>query len=189
MEVMLDIETMSTSTSRALVLSVGAQKFMMRREMPDFGEQLLVVFETDEQLLRGREVLVGTQRWWAQQSPEARRHWFGAKDKHSLASGLEALSRFVDAGSKVWANGVVFDIGNLESLYSDAGYKVPWEYNAVRDARTVYQLFPVGQRQRPPAPMAAGMPVAHDPVDDCREQIWRLWERLPEVCFGLEGPE
>ncbi len=175
--VMIDIETMGTHTSLSLILSVGAVAFDLTAIGANLSEtRFLEVLALEPQILGGRIIDPGTQRWWSLQTPEARAHWELAKERIHPAYLRDKVSNYlreqgVGEATFVWANGIVFDLGNLEHLFG--GFN-PWKYNVVRDARTMYQL-----------PKKRAMPenltfVGHDPVEDCRKQIWRLWEHMPE---------
>jgi hypothetical protein len=177
--VMIDIETMGTHTSNSLILSVGAWGFDLKKAGPTFKEvPFLRVLALEPQMLKGRQIDRPTQDWWAQQSLEARSHWESASEKihpMCLRSAIaDYLSDLSSPDTLILANGVVFDIGNLENLFSLWGASAPWKYNVARDARTIYQL--TKKRAMPDDPTFVG----HDPIGDCNKQIWRLWEHAPE---------
>ena len=165
--VMIDIETMSTHNSNALILSVGALEFGLGSAGYSLGEKRLWVLDPVEQLLLGRHVDPKTQTFWKGQPPEAAEHFvYGAQEP--LDQFQESLAEFLKDTDELWANGVVFDIGNLASLFDTP----PWKYNVVRDARTVYRtLDPVaGREDRKFRP-------EHHPITDCEAQIYGLWQR------------
>lgn len=177
MPIMLDIETLSTRNN-ALVLSIGAVKFDLTPEKPIFTEKKLWTPDIVGQLLI-RHVDPETQKWWTQQDPEARLHWKAPTvERQPVGVVLNELGNFVClpvVSTEIWANGIVFDFGILESLYAEYNRLPPWKYNAARDCRTVYALLPeVRERTE-----AARVGTAHDPVYDCVEQIWKLWEKWP----------
>jgi len=176
---MIDIETMGTHTSESLILSVGAITFTMHKDGPSFLESFLKVLTWEPQVISGRRIEPGTQKWWSEQTPQARRHWTDGDKIHPAYLRDELLNFYnvtnLEVRSDVWANGIVFDIGNLENLFHTYEKPIPWEYNAVRDARTIYQMPRL--RQADPEIMAGF--IGHDPIEDCKKQIWRLWEHLP----------
>jgi len=53
---------------------------------------------------------------------------------------LQELSIFCRGASKIWANGVAFDIPILESAYEACDLDTPWKFWTVRDTRTIYDL-------------------------------------------------
>lgn len=184
--VMIDIETMATHDSRSLLLSCAACCFSTEPSPtsglvpPAITEEVLWVLDAHEQLLLGRIVDPATQEFWKQQPLAAASHWLDPpEDLERLLQFTEALSTYLSGCDELWANGVVFDIGNLGSLYG--AEKVPWKYNAVRDARTVYRVMPVlPERQEALDRYKGDMDAnggAHDPQVDCRWQVWQLWAR------------
>ena len=179
--VMVDIETMSTSNHNALILSVGALRFDIMPMGPCFGDEFKMVLDPMEQIYLGRQVDRSTQKWWASQPPEAAEHWV-QEDQWSLDSFKGRFADFLKRGndghgaSQLWANGVVFDIGNLASLWPDGDQ--PWLYNVVRDARTIYGITPRDPSRKDPEPGAYG--PAHCPLADCRYQVHRLWQHWGE---------
>ena len=53
---------------------------------------------------------------------------------------MQELSIFCRGASKIWANGICFDINILESAYEACNLDVPWKFWIVRDTRTIYDL-------------------------------------------------
>lgn len=181
-DVMLDIETLATD-GNALVLSIGAIKFdLVGRDGPWFGEQFFVVPSLIEQILLGRTIERGTQEFWATQPTEAQAHWANAQAQNAMTvyAALADLGQFVRGAPRIWANGAVFDFGILESLLRQVRLPIPWKYNTVRDARTVYDVMtPVREFSRTALGTVEGLieyPL-HHPIRDCEVQIIRLWER------------
>lgn len=185
---MIDIETLSTHSSRALILSVGVLPFTLEKAAPRFGPALTFLPDIEPQLASGRIVDPSTQAWWSQQSAVARLHWAdpsykGRPDAPIARVSAGGLATWFDANlpndCDVWANGVAFDVSNIENLFHEAGRRPPWRYDRVRDFRTIVKLLPK-LRQRPDETTSS---AAHDPVYDCRQQVWTLWEHLPEPLF------
>lgn len=176
MRLMVDIETLSTDISNAVILSVGAVEFDFRREGPQIGTKHLWAPSLREQFALGRLVSGGTTSWWAKQSAEARNGWAYA-DETRLLKFLAEFRAVCARCDEIWANGIVFDLGNLETLFGQLGSTTPWRYNAARDERTMRGHLPM--RRQSPAELLEGL-VPHDPLSDCVQQICRLWERWPE---------
>lgn len=176
-DVMIDIETASASTHNAVVLSAAWVPFVIdpKHAEPIMGDRYLVIPSIREQLAAGREVDSNTMQWWLKQSLAASRHWSrpGNGMVQPIITLLDSL-RTQTAGKRVWAHGVCFDIGNLESLYRAAGQETPWKFNDVRDSRTIQRLMP------PYLTVPDLETVAHDPVADCVRQIWDLRVRWPD---------
>jgi hypothetical protein len=183
-DIMMDIETLSTDSTRAAVMSIGAVKFTRGQLREDWSIDPNVFYcalDLTGQLMNGRTVTRKTQAWWMEQSKDAKDAILDAMPI-GVQSALYQLGTFCTAAREIWANGVVFDLGNLEDLHFMSQQKVPWQYNAVRDARTIYRLFPA-RRDRPKfedqkAPIVSH--VKHDAVADCIEQVWKLYEHWPD---------
>jgi hypothetical protein len=180
-EVMIDIETFSTSQHNAVVVSVGVVVFKMTLGGPFIHARGMAHMDLTEQLLAQREVLPSTIQFWREQPSVARNKLLGPPSMTALQLrqwlwrlwGDEEL----DENTPVWAHGIVFDIGNLQTLC-----ECPWTYNAPRDSRTMTRVL---QPTRSVPPERLKNLIAHDPVDDCIRQIWGLWSVLPT--YKLEG--
>lgn len=173
-EIMLDIETLSTANN-AVVLSIGALGFQIEKEAPKVIASRLWVLDLHSQIAAGRDISAGTMKFWREQTKSARAHW--AEDKpQDVTEVLVSLGGFIGE-SLVWANGSCFDIGILTSLHEQWSMGVPWKYNAVRDARTIYKATPK-LRDRP---TDLNLGPEHDPVADCISQVWGLWEHRAET--------
>jgi len=171
LQVMVDIETMSLQQN-ALVLSVAAVPFELCKALPQISKGQLWVLPTREQILMGRHVDAGTQRWWQQQSPEAREHFL--QEVTSLDEFVLEFTGVVGGADQVWAHGTTFDITILESLFRDLGHNPPWQnYRVIRDVRTIAEFTP--KREERPDSAITGL-VEHDPRSDCVQQIWTVWE-------------
>lgn len=174
-EVMVDIETLSTSTHNAVVLSIAAARFTLDQRGAKIEQTGLWVPDLHAQIAKGRGISDATMKWWRAQDDDARAHW---KDTPPIPviDALQGLGTFIcDMDTPIWSNGCCFDIGNLESLFAQWEMPVPWRYNAVRDARTIYKATPqLRDKKIEPLP-------AHNPINDCVNQIWRLWEHRAET--------
>lgn len=175
---MVDIETMSTDNANALILSIGVVKWVMNKNEVIFTECSDWVLDPREQFTLGRTTMDSTIKWWQDQPAEARGHWLNTKPVTSgfAINGLRAFLSGADI--EVWANGIVFDLGNIASLCKQIGEPTPWKYNAAQDARTMYRHSPQF-RSKPDALKITGVP--HTPIYDCKQQIWGLWEHWDEV--------
>jgi len=174
---MLDIETLSTHPTNSVVLSIGVMSFLMREVAPTITGHSLWVLSLNEQIAEGRDISAETLDFWAEQPAAAKDHWRHG-EAIPVVTALSRLTAFIQPNPKpdyppIWANGICFDIGNLESLYRSYSMPLPWKYNDPRDARTVYRVLPK-LRERPPYVDTTG--AMHDPIVDCTNQIWGLWE-------------
>ncbi len=142
-EVMIDIETASTSPNAA-ILTVGAVKFDRTKPLASPCESLYVRIDYNDAILKySLDVDEKTLDWWREQSKEVREEAFG--DDGSIArvkleEGLSALSDFVKDCKCVWANSPTFDCVILENAYKAANLAVPWKFWQLRDTRTVYDI-------------------------------------------------
>lgn len=172
--VMLDIETASNHETNALILSVGMVAFTLAPAAPMFESKNLWVPTLRHQLALGRGTSASTLEWWRQQSDSARAHWIDEENPIDLGEMVSSMILALKEYNRtIWAQGICFDIGNLSNLFSQMGYSAPWGYNAPRDSRTIQRTMPL-QRSRP-----TSLPVGtlHDPIYDCEQQIWSIWER------------
>jgi hypothetical protein len=188
--VMIDIETLDTKSS-AVVLSVAAVTFEIWENGPVIRDDKLWIPSLREQLAAGRTVSERTVKWWGDQPRAAKDHWNCPQQPiipvyrmlGDIAVG--GLAGFIGENVPVWANGAVFDIGILESLCNMFGCDVPWKYNMVRDARTIYRDLRK-LRERTSSPRWNNVfSTVHHPAHDCVNQIWGLWEHKP--LFDSEG--
>jgi hypothetical protein len=187
---MIDIETLSVDTRNALILSVACAEFSFSPNRFSILNPEYWVMDIREQLALGRKVDHGTQAWWAQQDPAAIEAWSRPSSTYTAAELFDHLHGKILSGDEceVWANGVVFDIGNLEGLAQQIKKKiVPWKYNQVRDARTAYRLPRIHSRQVPTDWQEPDYPN-HHPVGDCIRQVIQLWQHWPHVDVE-EAPE
>jgi|SRR6185437_11888845 len=175
-DIMVDIETLSTHTSNAVILSVGAVKFDLFEDFPVFHDEKMWVLDAHEQIAAGRDVSQNTLKFWADQPPEAREHWACAVDRVPVHVFANEFREFCSLDSLIWAHGICFDINNIESLYCND--TAPWRYNKVRDCRTIVNCC--AERRQQPGNIH-GSVVAHNPMSDCYAQIWSLWEHWPEA--------
>lgn len=177
--VMIDIESMSTRPD-ALILSIGAVGFQLFSTGVVLADSFFRVLDVREQLALGRHVSEDTAKWWMAQSTDARMHWVKPplEDVVSASQALDELDVYLQINyglsDGVWANGAHFDVVALETLCASVGRKVPWRYNIVRDARTIYKEFP-GRN----VTWELKDQTAHDPVADCVYQVPKLFAHWP----------
>lgn len=154
--VMLDLETMATS-SNAVVVSLGAVYFNEHKT----GDTFYRVLDVDEQLARNREVSPQTMEWWAKQSAAARAV-FDEKG-WPVKTVLEQFAEFLgDRNLKIWGNGSDFDNILVGSLYEMWGIKRPWSYSNNRCYRTLKNVAFANSSHALPARRN----VHHNALDD-----------------------
>jgi hypothetical protein len=171
-DVMIDIESMSLHPHNALILSIGMIYFdPTAPDRPDFGSRLLIVPNHTRQMAIGRVVDASTQKFWAEQSQEARNHWEYPETTQTLERTAGDVAHFLDGAKRVWANGIQFDLSNLVGLFGQMGAKVPWHYRAPRDMRSICEET----EKKRFAPLPDGL-IKHEPISDCIEQAYHVWE-------------
>src|SRR2546430_1719289 len=117
--IMLDLETLGRRPG-CQVLSIGAVVFGKE----GLGEEFYCVLERHTQAILGLHVDAETQKWWAAQSPEARRVF--NEPATDLIEGLGYFSQYIvdnggPNGVKMWGNGADFDNPILAAVYEAAG--------------------------------------------------------------------
>jgi exodeoxyribonuclease VIII len=166
-DLMIDIETVGTGPE-ACILTIAAQTF----DPLGTGyhkQQFYARIDPDSQ--PGRNIEQGTIDWWATQPAEAQEEAFGPDNRIPLDTALEELGQLIWRSKSIWANGPTFDMNILEHAYKSFHRPLPWQYYRVRDARTVYALYPgLGKP-----------PTSHHALEDCRRQIDLLQATLKHL--------
>ena len=141
--VMLDTETLGLEAN-AIILSIGAVTFY-EQDVDGwmFGEKFYT--DIDPTKYPGA-VDLSTIKFWMEQSAKGTACPMNGTD--SLPEALDKFHSFLlrvcDNNPKrlvIWANGTDFDIPKISYAYKVCSAQVPWGYNSVRDARTVYKLY------------------------------------------------
>jgi len=162
MNIMLDIETMSTAPNAAII-AIGAVAFDQHGIV---GKHYNVV-NLEDAMKCGLVVDASTVMWWMNQSEQARRC---ITDHVSIALdvALEDFSRFLRGmeGKELWGNGSDFDNVILASAYKAVGRPLPWKHYNNRCYRTVKNLYPDVKLER--------VGVYHNAVDDAESQALHL---------------
>ena len=156
---MIDLETLDV-TPRASVLTVGGVKFDPNNDSEPHSE-FYYKLDLDSQ---DRSVNDDTIAWWATQDTAVQEEAFSEEGRISLKQALEEMYPIIWNSNFIWANGPTFDMNIIEHAYKSYDMQLPWKFYKVRDARTVYSLWPGLPKQ----------PVSHHALDDCRQQIIKL---------------
>ena len=140
-DLMIDLETLATSTDAA-ILTIGAVKFdPFGREQTD---PAMVPFYTRVDLDSCHELGLVTNddtiAWWGNQSKEAQEEAFGEADRIPITQAFEQLYKFCWGAKRVWSNGSVFDIMICEHVFRKINKAIPWKFWEVRDVRTAFDL-------------------------------------------------
>jgi len=169
MDIMIDIETCGTGPE-ACILTIAAQCFdpLARHEFDSYRKYYARI---DPGSQPDRRVEQGTIEWWATQPREAQEEAFGEENRIPLDQALTELGKLIWQSKRFWANGPTFDANILEHAYKSYNMALPWQFYNVRDARTVYGLVPKLEKY----------PATHHALEDCRRQIFLLWDALEYI--------
>lgn len=152
--IMIDLETMGV-TPDASIVSIGAVVFDPKgEEVPSAeiddtpygrGECFYTAVDLESNIKVGRQVDASTEKWWSQQSEEARRTTFpeDPEKRKDLVFALTAFTRWIRSHPypyKVWSHGSGFDITMLESAFRSTHGSPPWKFWDARDTRTVFDM-------------------------------------------------
>lgn len=139
MDVMLDLETLSTRPD-SVVVTIGAVKFSPWDDDVDCNTGFYARIDVDEQLKLNRHILDSTVEWWATQPEEVREEALGESGRITLEEFTQSLNRFLVGADAIWCQGPAFDIVILENLYRQLEKPIPWNYWQIRDSRTLFQV-------------------------------------------------
>lgn len=167
--VMLDLETMSTS-SRAAIVSIGAVKFTLN---DDAGDPIVDKFyrTVDARTCSavGLDISEATVKWWASQPRQVMDEL--RKDAIPLKDALTEFSKWYGTTSlPTWSCGASFDLPIMQSAYEAVGMIMPWKYWHERCYRTMKEIIKV------PEPIRAG--TYHNALDDAIFQTEHLLQIL-----------
>lgn len=138
---MLDIESLALC-DRAAIIEVGICLFDITN-----GRVLATVDSEVNWLSCVRHGGVrenATVKWWREQT-NVKMPGAIPENCPDIIPVLDMVADFTKVHNEgddwcIWANGICFDINVLEFYYKQTGLAVPWTYNQVRDARTIYKL-------------------------------------------------
>jgi hypothetical protein len=163
---MFDIETLGVGPA-ATILTIAAQSFDPLGT--GYGPRQYyarITLESQE----NRNIDDGTIAWWATQ-PKAQAEAFAEENRIPLDQALDELGKLIWTSNYLYANGPTFDCTIIEHAYKSYNKPIPWQYYKVRDARTIYSLWP--ELPRPP--------TSHHALEDCRRQIDMLQATLKHL--------
>ena len=155
MNVMLDLETMSTAPDAAIV-AIGAVCFDSER----LNDYFYRTIDLDSAIKAGGRVDGPTVLWWLRQSEGARTSLtVGQEDiKDALGQLTDWLPQDLEG---LWGNGSDFDNVILRSAYERCGWSSPWAFRQNRCYRTLKSLFP---------DIALEQPNNHNALADAKAQ-------------------
>ena len=163
---MVDIEGLGTGPD-ATILTIAAQSFdPFGRGYYDRQYYARITLESQE----NRSIQQDTIDWWATQ-PEAQAEAFMEEGRIDLDQALDSLGKLIWQHKLIFANGPTYDMNILEHAYKSYNKPLPWQFYNVRDARTIYSLWP--ELPKPP--------TSHHALQDCRRQIDMLQATLKHL--------
>jgi len=200
-EVMLDLETMSSKRNAAIV-AIGAVKMDMRAVdhaqhlnagHPDLPSGEAPPFIVDSFAIGvnlkscqavGLHVDGDTVMWWLRQSDAARVALCPTGNEKDLPTLYDALLKFnawfgLDS-LPVWGNGSDFDNVILANAYDAIGAPPPWKYSHNRCFRTLKNLVPPTATLAPPP-----NEKAHDALADATWQAQYLFNIQKHLGWAL----
>ena len=170
--VMLDLETMGTSPTSAIV-AIGAVQFN-----PDTGQELTSFHQAvdlQDCIEQGLTVNGDTIMWWLKRSSDARDAL--SIQVSSLSMALRKFKAWIPTNALVWGNGAGFDNVILRNAYLACNIQCPWKYQNDRDYRTICMF---GKRLGISKEKMPGN-LAHNALEDARAQkryLVEVWNAL-----------
>ena len=182
-DIMIDLETMGTTASSAIV-SYGAAQFDWRTG--EIGHTIYRVVDLSTSFHYNRTVEAGTIYWWLQQSDLARQALVQDDNREDAFGAMQSLESFiVGCGNpqklKLWGNGPTFDNAMIRDYFKtvmDKDLPIPfWNDRCVRTVKGFYpdQLWYQWKLNNP----RSG--TYHNALDDCKYQIKYLCHILNEL--------
>lgn len=134
---MLDIETLGKK-SGCIILSIGCVGFDPRGN--GYGERFYANIDRASCEAVGLVTDPDTLNWWASQPEQAKQALL--PNQMPLQSALYEFVNFWHRNAlvNVWAQGSNFDVPIIEAAFQACGIIPPWDFWAVRDTRTAYEL-------------------------------------------------
>lgn len=143
---MLDIESLALGT-RPVITQVALLGYDLEED--ELLEPRHVQFypvDPQQQIIPPRRISASTIAWWMKQSDEARARFeqsvsddfaeLPALARHLIAT-VNQLTQEGRINYEIVAKGPQFDVAAIETLLEDLGLKTPWDYQKVRDLRTL----------------------------------------------------
>ena len=167
--IMLDIETMGTSTNAA-IMAIGACYFD-----PATGE-IGDTFHQQVDITSNGKIDASTVIWWMKQSDDARSKFYNNDKAGHIDAVLAKFTEFVKPNCQVWGNGIAFDNVIVRNAYRGGE---PWKFWNDRDVRTMVELGQaVGIDPKRDFPFEG---VKHDALADAIHQakyVSAIWQAL-----------
>lgn len=165
LNVMLDLETMSTE-SNAAICSIGAVKFSLDEGIVD---EFYCTVDAADCKKHGLDISTDTVRWWSKQPKEVLEQL--RKNNVPLQDALTTFSKWYGTKSlPTWGCGAGFDNVIIENAYKAVGMKRPWTPWDDRCYRTMKEVIQIPQKPREG--------TYHNALDDAKHQTNHLIQIL-----------
>lgn len=184
LNVMIDIETLSTDREHGLILSVGMRTFSFEEnrgyDIPEDSQCWNI--DVLSSILAGRVADDSTIKWWQARTDEQKEELVkpgttrmlfkeAMQDIYDILAGLANSFELM-----VWSKGTDFDFPMLESSWKDAGVvksndDIPYKFWNKRDVRTFVGFAKLAC---PDVDFSRPTSVAHSALKDCDDQIGEL---------------
>lgn len=170
MNIMIDLETMDTKPTAAII-AIGAVSFFDDMLGAEYYQQI----NLESAMSFGRTLSADTVIWWLKQSEEARSKFFDNDVAPTLQDILLHFSEWLHLTCpfrerKVWGNGASFDNVILRDSYEAYGIVTPWPWWNDRCYRTVKNAFPEIKMER--------TGTHHNALDDAKSQAIHLMRMI-----------
>jgi len=180
LNVMLDLETMGTG-STAAVVAIGAVKFDPYGKIGETGDpddreytDFYMPVDLQSAIDLGSKVDGATVMWWLGQSDEARGRLKEGENIHRVLN--EFTIWFGGKSLPTWGNGSAFDCVVLRNAYLATGVYPPWGFRDERCYRTLRVVLPE-ETYVPPV-------LAHDALEDAKAQATHLQKLFSKLNLG-----
>ncbi|WP_313265126.1 3'-5' exonuclease [Sphingobacterium sp.] len=137
-DIMIDMETLDIRPT-SVILSIAAIAFNRSDENYNIAPFDVKIDSLDQADSYHRTIDPDTEKWWEQQSDEAKDAAFNGQI--TLRHALHKLTFFIRDNSnietvRVWAKSPSFDLAILKNALDYFKYNTPWQYQNERDVRT-----------------------------------------------------
>jgi len=128
MHIMLDLETLSSS-SNAAIIAIGAVRFDMTNMQIELDNTFYRTISPKSAQQSGGEIDGNSVLWWFMQPEEARAEFIGDSNA-SIESALNDFSKWVRETpcEGIWAHGSYFDNVVLSNAYLRLKRTPPWDF-------------------------------------------------------------
>jgi DNA polymerase III alpha subunit (gram-positive type) len=171
MEVMLDLETLSTR-GHACIAVIAAVKFSRTGKIDKVDNFYAKIQQTSCENL-GLHVDPKTIQWWKEQDEKIQKEIFD-KPREDLKNVLYRFKEWFGNSKIIWSHGATFDIPILAEAYSRCDLEPPWKFWNSRDTRTLFDITGIKSDDLPKENI-------HHALFDCYRQIWGVQEAFKRI--------